>query len=215
MIKLLEDLLIEATTNPNVPGSLVAGLRKAVEDARAGVMPSEVATDPPYRVCIKAHETNVGNTVPVGHVVTLEVGESMQQPDCWAPCDKDGWVSCRLPRPGGLAIEWRGHPGWSDWRPARAAKPSAIDEMAEQMGRWAAPTREDVAQPALAVQEGGSHYKSMKVQPVEYIHANGLGYCEGNVVKYVSRWRAKGGLQDLKKARHYVDLLIELEGDTK
>lgn len=66
-------------------------------------------------------------------------------------------------------------------------------------------------QSALAVQEGGNHYKSLAIQPVEYIHANGLGYCEGAVVKYVSRWRAKNGLEDLRKARHFIDLLIELE----
>ncbi len=65
---------------------------------------------------------------------------------------------------------------------------------------------------ALNEQPGGTHYKQMAIQPVQYIHANGLGYCEGNVIKYVSRWREKNGLQDLLKARHYIDLLIELEG---
>lgn len=64
----------------------------------------------------------------------------------------------------------------------------------------------------LTEQEGGDHYKTLKIQPVEYIHANGLGFIEGCVVKYVTRWRAKGGVQDLKKARHFLDLLIELEG---
>ena len=65
---------------------------------------------------------------------------------------------------------------------------------------------------ALNEQPGGSHYKDKAIQPVQYIHANGIGYCEGNVIKYVSRWREKNGLQDLLKARHYIDLLIELEG---
>lgn len=64
---------------------------------------------------------------------------------------------------------------------------------------------------ALNRQEGGDHYKDMPIQPVEYIHANAMGYLEGNVVKYVSRWRKKNGLADLEKARHYVELLIELE----
>lgn len=64
---------------------------------------------------------------------------------------------------------------------------------------------------SLDTQEGGSHYKSMNIQPVEYIHANGLGYCEGAIIKYVSRWRNKNGIEDLKKARHFIDLLIELE----
>lgn len=64
----------------------------------------------------------------------------------------------------------------------------------------------------LDVQVGGGHYKGLKIQPIEYIHANNLGYCEANVVKYISRWRSKGGLQDLQKVKHYVDLLIKLEG---
>lgn len=65
---------------------------------------------------------------------------------------------------------------------------------------------------ALEVQVGGDHYKSLRIQPVEYIHANGIGYFEGNVIKYVSRWRSKNGIKDLEKARHYIDLLIQLEG---
>lgn len=64
---------------------------------------------------------------------------------------------------------------------------------------------------ALTVQEGGDHYKDMPIQPVEYIHANKLGYFEGCVIKYVSRWKKKNGIEDLKKARHFIDLLIELE----
>lgn len=70
----------------------------------------------------------------------------------------------------------------------------------------------DITESALDVQVGGSHYKDMAIQPVEYIHANGLGYIEGNIIKYVSRWRRKNGVADLEKARHYIDLLIELEG---
>lgn len=64
---------------------------------------------------------------------------------------------------------------------------------------------------ALETQVGGDHYKTKAIQPVEYIHANGLGFCEGNVVKYVSRWKDKNGLKDLEKARHYLDILIQLE----
>ena len=64
---------------------------------------------------------------------------------------------------------------------------------------------------ALSIQVGGGHYKDLNIQPVEYIHANGIGYFEGNVIKYVSRWRVKGGNADLLKARHYIDLLLELE----
>ena len=64
---------------------------------------------------------------------------------------------------------------------------------------------------ATDVQVGGDHYKNMAIQPVEYMHANGIGYFEGNVIKYVSRWRAKNGIPDLLKAKHYLDLLIEFE----
>lgn len=64
---------------------------------------------------------------------------------------------------------------------------------------------------ALDVQVDGNHYKDQAIQPVEYIHANNIGYMEGNVIKYVSRWRKKHGIKDLEKAKHYIELLIELE----
>jgi|TARA_R110000751_G_scaffold84228_1_gene168640 hypothetical protein len=64
---------------------------------------------------------------------------------------------------------------------------------------------------AIDVQVGGNHYKDMAIQPTDYIMANNLGFVEGNVIKYVSRWRVKNGVEDLKKARHYLDLLIEWE----
>lgn len=67
-------------------------------------------------------------------------------------------------------------------------------------------------QGALAQQVGGSHYKDLAIQPVEYCQRNGLGFCESSVVKYVTRWRSKGnGVEDLKKAKHFIDLLIEME----
>ena len=73
--------------------------------------------------------------------------------------------------------------------------------------------RTDLAKPAtpLEQQVGGDHYKQLKIQPVEYIHANGIAFIEGNVIKYVSRWRSKGGVHDLRKARHFLDILIEME----
>lgn len=67
------------------------------------------------------------------------------------------------------------------------------------------------AESALDIQVQGSHYKDMPIQPVQFIHANAIGYFEGNVIKYVSRWRKKNGLADLEKAKHYIELLIELE----
>lgn len=70
---------------------------------------------------------------------------------------------------------------------------------------------EDEAFDALTKQVAGTHYKDLPIQPVEYIHANAIGYFEGNVIKYVSRWRKKNGIADLEKAKHYIELLIELE----
>ena len=63
---------------------------------------------------------------------------------------------------------------------------------------------------ANSTQVGGQHYKSKAIQPWDYIASNGMGYLEGNVVKYVSRWRDKGGVEDLKKAMHYLTKLIEV-----
>jgi len=60
----------------------------------------------------------------------------------------------------------------------------------------------------LVSQIGGSHYKDMKIQPTEFILANSLGFCEGNVLKYVCRHGTKNGKEDLLKAKHYIDLLI-------
>ena len=67
---------------------------------------------------------------------------------------------------------------------------------------------------ALESQVGGDHYKSMTIQPVKYILANNIGYIEGSVIKYVSRWRKKGGVEDLKKAIHFLQILIE-DGETE
>lgn len=63
----------------------------------------------------------------------------------------------------------------------------------------------------LETQVGGTHYTEMKIQPIEYIHANGIGWFEGTAIKYLSRWKAKGGLADLKKAKDIIDKLIHLE----
>ena len=67
------------------------------------------------------------------------------------------------------------------------------------------------AKTALDVQVAGSHYKSLRIQPVEYVHANGIGYMEGNVVKYISRHLSKNGADDVRKAIHYCRLILQLE----
>ena len=63
----------------------------------------------------------------------------------------------------------------------------------------------------LREQVGGDHYSKLAIQPVEYINKNNLTYLQGNVIKYITRYKDKNGLQDLQKAKHYVEMLIELE----
>ena len=76
---------------------------------------------------------------------------------------------------------------------------------------WAEGIAEEARKGALSRQEGGNHYKDMPIQPIEYCHANHLGVCESFAVKYVSRWRNKNGVADLRKAIHCIELLIEME----
>ena len=84
------------------------------------------------------------------------------------------------------------------------------DEIADYMRSLNLP--EKVPQKgANGKQVAGSHYSDKEIQPWDFIYANNLGYFEGNCVKYVSRWKDKGGIDDLKKAIHYLEKLIELE----
>lgn len=64
---------------------------------------------------------------------------------------------------------------------------------------------------ALDRQVQGTHYKDHAIQPIEYIHANKLGFIEGNVVKYITRHASKGGAEDVRKAIHYCELLLQLQ----
>lgn len=61
----------------------------------------------------------------------------------------------------------------------------------------------------LDVQHGGDHYHKMTIQPVQFIVENNIPWLEGNIIKYICRHQSKNGLEDLKKARHYLDMLIE------
>lgn len=70
------------------------------------------------------------------------------------------------------------------------------------------------AKSALDVQVAGGHYKTKRIQPVEYITANNLTFLEGCIVKRITRWRDKSAadrFEDLEKIKHEVDLLIEME----
>jgi hypothetical protein len=58
-------------------------------------------------------------------------------------------------------------------------------------------------------QIGGNHYLKYKIAPVEFIIKNNIGFVEGNIIKYILRFKEKGGVQDLLKAKHYIELLID------
>jgi hypothetical protein len=75
--------------------------------------------------------------------------------------------------------------------------------------------RPDISEPndatdPLSYQVGGDHYTKMKIQPIEYIHANKMDFMDGCIVGYISRWRDKGGVQDLQKIKQFVDLIIKM-----
>tara|TARA_B100000530_G_scaffold15475_4_gene10779 strand:- start:1484 stop:1702 length:219 start_codon:yes stop_codon:yes gene_type:complete len=59
-------------------------------------------------------------------------------------------------------------------------------------------------------QVGGDHYKNCTIQPVVYIESNKLGFLMGNVVKYVTRYSVNSNVQDLEKAKHYIELQLQL-----
>jgi len=64
---------------------------------------------------------------------------------------------------------------------------------------------------ALQKQVGGAHYAEMVIQPIEFITANELSFLEGNIIKYVCRHKKKNGADDIKKAMHYCELLLQME----
>lgn len=102
----------------------------------------------------------------------------------------------------------------ADYKPAPVVTntPRPGDSL-EQLAARAAPRNVSAAprNPNLSVQIGGDHYSKMAIQPLTYIQANKIGFEEGNVIKYVSRWENKNGVEDLKKARDILDKKIAFE----
>jgi len=72
---------------------------------------------------------------------------------------------------------------------------------------------DELAARPLDIQVGGDHYKNFPIQPAVYSERNKLSWAEGEVIKYVTRWKSKGGIDDLRKAKHCIDILIQLELD--
>jgi len=97
--------------------------------------------------------------------------------------------------------------------PSTASQEKALEELArnaEELDLYDDKIVHDLTKP-LSQQIGGEHYRQGDIQPIEYIHANDMDFFSGNVVKYITRWKYKNGLEDLKKAKHYIELLMEQE----
>lgn len=129
----------------------------------------------------------------------------------WMDDSQKGWDISVSRRIAEMLMKSMGGDSSQDWR-TRDKIISAISDyvgmcmdLAHEQGIAIASTS-----PASSTQVGGSHYQ-LPIQPWDYIAANKLGFFDGNVVKYVTRWPEKGGVQDLEKARHYLDKLIEIE----
>ena len=124
------------------------------------------------------------------------------------------WVTRRCLHHGAYTLTIVNGEGWKAGCPkCKEEEMSDPLETSTLYGPVARPTltQMEQIQSALSKQVAGSHYKDQAIQPVEYIHANKIGYFEGNVIKYVTRWRNKNCIADLEKAKHYIELLIELE----
>ncbi len=97
--------------------------------------------------------------------------------------------------------EWIGPPDSLDW---------GVEGCPGDIVAWQ-PLNSEKVETALDTQIGGTHYKNCAIQPVEFITKNKLGFLEGCVIKRICRYEDKNGLEDLKKAKHEIDLLIELK----
>lgn len=135
----------------------------------------------------------------------------------------DGWIKWRggdCPVPSGVMVETKLRSGIINqypavcftWKHGGTLSDIVAYRVAEKANRPSMSEMHADREPsAFAEQTGGEHYKKLAVQPAEFCHRNGIGKLEGDVIYYVTRWRDKNGVEDLKKARHTLDLLIEME----
>lgn len=119
---------------------------------------------------------------------------------------------CALTEPEACCAE---DSGWVCTRPpGHSGEHVACHTDRHQLHTWQHATAwPDEADKASKRQVGGDHYARLVIQPAKYNHANNIPFIEGCVIKYVTRWRDKGGKTDLLKARHFIDLLLEFESD--
>ena len=110
---------------------------------------------------------------------------------------------------GRVEVEYRD--GEKEIAKATAFRWNHIDGYADIVAWRPVVVDSEKVETALDTQIGGEHYKKYAIQPVEFITNNELGFLEGCVIKRICRYENKNGLEDLKKAKHEIDLLIELK----
>ena len=103
--------------------------------------------------------------------------------------------------------KWRVHSDEKESQAYQEVKPLAFDD-----GPMAS---EPVCKSPLSTQIGGDHYTKLAIQPMQYSMENGLDALQHTIIKYVTRFRDKAGIEDLEKAKHCIDMLIEFERDKK
>lgn len=122
-----------------------------------------------------------------------------------------GWTYCKEHQHDSEGMETCSRCFFTPARTSLEERGAAYQERAADGSFWV--NGERVESPPTATQIGGNHYASMKIQPMEFSMANGFDACQHTIIKYVSRFRSKGGIQDLEKARHTLDMLIQFEKD--
>ena len=135
----------------------------------------------------------------MGHIMS---NESQRE---WVRWDGEGKPAYT----GRVEVEYRG--GEKEIAKATAFRWNHIDSYADIVAWRPVVVDSEKVETALDTQIGGEHYKKYAIQPVEFITNNELGFLEGCVIKRICRYENKNGLEDLKKAKHEIDLLIELK----
>lgn len=173
--------------------------------------PSDVRGEPPFMQAVESGQAYVDPRHPMTIKPTPEQARTLRDlmDEGFKQLSEFGPLEVRESSvPVGVETLAEMRPGHIEWVKREVpADPTRTDEF-EVNFRGAT---DDTPQSALDRQIGGGHYKQFAIQPVEFIHKNGIGFIEGNCIKYLARWREKGGIQDLEKVKHYLDLLIELE----
>ena len=135
--------------------------------------------------CVQCGEEHINQ---ISHSCGLPSLDSVTCPDCGASYQFSQDHEC-------------GSPGTTTLKSMGVKAPTEVPRSPREFHR--------VTQPSTQI--GGTHYESQAIQPIEYINANNLNYHQGNILKYITRYRSKNGVEDLRKAMWYLEDLIKVE----